>query len=154
MRAATVLLAVTALNASCSNGTSSRSSPSTTAAFEASTSSVATSTSTTTVVSSTTATSRLTTTSVASSPESYAAALYAAWTQGDRAAAARVAEPQAVTDLFSRQWLAGDGWSFAECSGAAGSVICTWRRPAGQQLLLRVQAAGRTVAVAEVRFQP
>lgn len=106
------------------------------------------------MVAPTTVTTRLTTTSVASSPESYAEALYSAWTRGDRAAAEKVAQPEAVTDLFARPWRPGDGWSFAECSGATGSMICTWRRPAGQQLLLRVQTGGRAVIVAEIRFQP
>jgi len=82
--------------------------------------------------------------------------LYAAWMRGDRAAADKVALTQAVTDLFARQWQTGDGWSFAECSGAAGSVICTWQRPSGQQLLFRIQnmAGGLPVTVSDVRFQP
>ena len=143
-----------ALLASCSNGGSSRSSPPATTTVDVSTTSSSSSTSTTVVVASTTVTTRPTATSVAASPESYAEALYAAWTTGDRAAAEKVAQPQAVTDLFARPWRATDGWSFAECSGAAGSVICTWRRPAGQQLLLRVQTGGRAVTVAEIRFQP
>jgi len=140
---------------SCSNGSGSRSAPPVTTTSETSTSSSPTSTSSTiTSVPPTTAPSRLTTTSVASSPESFAEALYAAWRRGDRAAAALVAEPQAVADLFSRRWLESDGWAFAECTGATGSIICAWRRPAGQQLLLRVQAAGRPPTVSEVRFQP
>jgi len=106
------------------------------------------------MVGSATVTTRLSTTSVPATPESYAEALYDAWTMGDRAAAGKVALPQAVTDLFSRPWQTTDGWSFAECSGAAGSIICTWRRPSGQQLLFRVQTGGRSVAVSEVRFQP
>ena len=92
----------------------------------------------------------------ASSPEGFAQALYAAWTRDDRAGAEKVAQPQAVADLFARRWQASDGWSFAECSGAAGSLICTWQRPSGQQLLLRVRnvTGGLPVTVSEVRFQP
>jgi len=110
---------------------------------------------TTTVASTTVAPSRPGTTSPASSPEGHAKALYEAWTRGDRAAASAVAQPQAVDELFARQWREGDGWAFAECSGAAGSVICTWRRPAGQ-LLFRVQSVtgGVPVSVSDVRFQP
>ncbi len=152
--AGTGLLALIALLASCSNGDSSRSSPPATTTVEVSTTSSSSSTSTTAVAASTTVTTRPTATSVAASPESYAEALYAAWTRGDRAAAEKVAQPQAVADLFARTWQAGDGWSFGECSGAAGSIICTWRRPSGQQLLFRVQTGGRAVAVSEVRFQP
>jgi len=92
-------------------------------------------------------------TSAPASAEAQAKALYAAWAAGHRAAAARVAEAEAVTALFARPWQASDGWTFAECSGAAGSLICAWRRPAGQMVLLRVQNATPAV-VAEVRFQP
>lgn len=108
----------------------------------------------TTLSSQTTVTTRPAATTVPATSESYAEALYVAWTKGDRAAAAKVAQPQAVTDLFARPWQAGEGWSFAECSGAAGSIICTWRRPSGQQVLFRVQTGGRSVTVSEVRFQP
>ncbi len=112
--------------------------------------------STTTVVTSTTAVPRPTTSALASSPEGHAQALYAAWTRGDVAAAGRVAQPEAVSALFARQWQASDGWTFGQCSGAAGSVICTWQRPAGEQLLVRVQSrtGGVPVTVSEVRFQP
>lgn len=98
---------------------------------------------------------RPTTTALASSPEGHAQTLYAAWTRGDRAAAAVVAQPQAVDALFARPWSGNDGWSFVECSGAAGSVICTWQGRTGQ-VLFRVQnvTGGVPVAVSDVRFQP
>ena len=110
---------------------------------------------TTTVASTTLAPSRPTTTSPADSPEGHAKSLYEAWTRGDRAAAATVAQPQAVDALFARQWRQGDGWAFAECTGAAGSVICRWQAPSGQ-LLFRVQSVtgGVPVSVSDVRFQP
>lgn len=114
------------------------------------------SSSSTTVAAATTTAPRATTTTAAPSPEAFAKALYEAWTKADRAAAAKVAEPAAVTAIFARTWQAADGWSFVDCTGAAGSVICTWQRPAGQQLLMRVQnsTGGGPVTVAEVRFQP
>ncbi len=109
--------------------------------------------STTTPAASTTTTARATTTAPApASPEASARALYAAWAASDRAAAAKVAQPAAVDVLFARRWQAADLWSFSECSGAAGSTICAWRRPSGEQLLIRVQ--NPTGGVAEVRFQP
>ena len=149
------VLAVIAVLGSCSdNPGTGRSSAAAPPTLEVSTSSSSTSFAVTTVVAPTTVTTRPTGTSVPATSESYAEALYAAWTKGDRAAAEKVAQPQAVTDLFARAWQANDGWSFAECSGAAGSIICTWRRPSGQQLLVRVQTGGRSVAVSEVRFQP
>jgi len=155
--AATSLVAMAAL-ASCSSGSGKHSSP--TSATIPTTSTVASSTSsssppTTRAASTTAATSRPTTTPPASSPEGYAKTLYEAWARGDRPAAERVAQPQAVADLFARPWQASDGWAFAECSGAAGSVICTWQRPAGQ-LLVRVRnlTGGLPVTVTDVRFQP
>ncbi len=155
--ATTGLVWLMAALASCSSPSRRDASPGTAVTVESTTtSSSPASTSTTVAASSTTVASRPTTTAAASSPEGYAQALYAAWTRGDRAAAERVAQPEAVSSLFARQWQAGDGWSFAECSGAAGSVICTWQRPSGQQLLFRVQnrTGGLPVTVSEVRFQP
>lgn len=110
----------------------------------------------TTVAPSTTVTARATTTTPAASPEAFAKTLYEAWKNGDRAAAAKVAQPAAVDTLFARPWRAADGWAFSECNGAAGSVICTWKQPGGQQLLMRVQnvTGGLPVTVLEVRFQP
>jgi len=157
-RAAAGLVAVLAVLSACSDDKSDRTAlPSpTTAEAGTSSSSSSSSSSTSIVASSTTAVARPTTTSAAASPEGHATSLYEAWTRGDQAEAARVAQPEAVTALFARRWQAGDGWSFSECSGAAGSVICTWRRPAGQQLLLRVrnQTGGLPVTVSEVRYQP
>ena len=149
-------MAAVALLSSCSTGTGKEASPTSETTLPATTSSSSSSTSTSLPAPTTTATSRPSTTSPASSPEGYAEALYAAWTRGDRTAAERVAQPEAVAALFARRWQASDGWSFAECSGAAGSIICTWRRPSGEQLLLRVQnrTGGLPVTVSDVRFQP
>lgn len=122
-----------------------------TAAVETTTGSSTTSSSTTTVPPASTVTSRPAPTAGVS-PESAAKSLFEAWTKGDRAAAASVAQPAAVTTLFARTWQAGEGWAFSECTGAAGSLICTWARPGGQQVLFRVQNA--PASVAEVRFQP
>jgi hypothetical protein len=135
----------------CSDGDDHRAAPAVTTAPGAASTSSTTSSSTTTAPPATTVTSRPATTA-AISPESAARSLYEAWTKADRAAAARVARPAAVTALFARTWQAGEGWAFSECTGAAGSTICTWARPNGEQLLFRVQNA--PVTVAEVRFQP
>ncbi len=150
------MIVLLAIVSSCSSSTTRRAAPGPTATVETSTTSSSSSSSTTSLPPSTTSPSPPTTTAPAATPESYAQALYTAWTRGDRAAAERVAEPEAVSALFSRQWQAGDGWSFAECTGAAGSIICTWERPAGQQLLMRVQnrTGGLPLTVSEVRFQP
>jgi hypothetical protein len=153
--AAAGLLALAALTA-CSDDSPDRAAPTTLATGPAPTTAPPSTSPSTTVPATTTSAPRATTTAVAASPEGRARALYAAWMAGDRAAAANAAQPAAVTALFARPWQAGDGWTFAECSGAAGSVICTWRRPAGQEVLFRVQNAtgGAPVTVAEVRFDP
>ena len=153
-RAVVVAVCAVALLSSCSNGSDDEASrPTVTTVVETTASS--TTTSSTTTVTSTTVVSRTTTTPAAASPEGTARTLFEAWTRDDRAAAQRVAQPEAVTALFARRWQAADSWSFSECSGAAGSLICTWRRPGGQQLLFRVQnVTGGAVTVAEIRFQP
>ncbi len=147
--------AVATLLTACSDSSPTRSAPPPPALQPETTPSTAPST--TTPAPSTTATSRLTTTAPApASPERSARTLFDAWAGADRAAAMKVAQPPAVDALFARTWQAADGWTFSECSGAAGSLICTWRRPAGQQLLMRVLNAtgGVPISVAEVRFQP
>jgi len=152
-----VLVAAVAVLAACSTDGPERASPSPTPTASLTTASTSTSSSsTTTVASATTVAQRLITTAQAASPEGFARTMYAAWMSGDRAAAGKVAQPQAVDALFALRWQADDGWSFAECSGAAGSVICTWQRPSGQQVLFRVQslAGGLPVTVSDVRFQP
>ena len=140
---------------SCSNDSDDETTRPTVTSLVETTSSSSTSSSTT-AVTSTTLPARPTTTPPAASPEGVARALFDAWTRDDRAAAQRVAQAGAVNTLFARRWQAADGWSFSECSGAAGSLICTWQRSAGEQLLFRVPnvTGGGAVTVAEVRFQP
>ena len=85
----------------------------------------------------------------------YIQATYDAWAAGDRAAAGRVAEPVAVATLFTRTWIAADGWVFLRCEGAAGSVFCVWQRP-GEQLLINARntAGGEPVNAVELRASP
>lgn len=149
------MVTAAALLASCSNGGDKRASAPPPTTVDTPTSSSSPSSSTSTVASTTTTivASRPTATSPALSPEGHAKALYEAWTKGDRAAAEKVAQPEAVAALFARVWQPGDGWAFVECGGAAGSTICTWQRTGGQ-LALRVQNATIGRAVAEVRFAP
>ena len=153
MTAVVGLVGAAALLASCSSGGDKRGSAPPPTTLELTTSSSSSSSSSTTVVPATTVTSRPTATRPALSPEASAKALYDAWTRGDRAAAETVAQPEAVTTLFTRRWQAADGWAFAECSGAAGATICTWQRTGGQ-LMFRVQNVTSGQAVAEGRFAP
>jgi len=89
----------------------------------------------------------------ASTPEEQAKAFYEAWSKGDRAKAAALGEPAAVAAIFARPWSAADGWSFSECSGAAGSEICTWQG-GSQELKLNVRgtSGGLSVTVVDARF--
>lgn len=59
-----------------------------------------------------------------------------AWSQSNPASAAKNATPPAVAQLFAQAW-APSTWTFAGCSGAAGSIYCTWNKSGGGQLVLR-----------------
>jgi len=153
---AVAVAAALAFLTGCSSGAGTSSgAPVATTAAPATEPTSSTSSTSTTEASSTTTAPRATTTVARLTPEASAKALFAAWTAGDRAAAAKVAQASAVDTLFARAWRAADGWAFSECSGAAGSTICTWKRTSGEQLLMRVQNAtgGGSVSVAEIRFQ-
>jgi len=57
--------------------------------------------------------------------------VFQAWSNNDQVAASHNATPQALSTLFGRPWNAADGWTFANCGGAAGHVYCTWNRAGG-----------------------
>lgn len=59
-------------------------------------------------------------------PAQPAGDLFNAWVANDHAAAAAVATPSAVTQMFSQTYSASTGWFFDVCDGAAGSTYCTW----------------------------
>jgi cytoskeletal protein RodZ len=116
------------------------------------TSTTAGSSTTTTAPASTTTTVRPTTTTMPTTAQGFAQALLAAWAAGDREAAAAVATPEAVTDTFA---LTYQPWTFAECSGAAGSTICRYTSPAGELLVqVRNLTGGLPMTVTGVRFTP
>jgi len=135
----------------CSGGSTKRSLPTvTTRPATTTTSSVPVSTSTTVAA---TTTSVTTPPISASTPEDQAKAFFEAWSKGDRAAAAALGEPAAVAAIFARPWSAGEGWSFSECSGAAGSEICRWQGSSQEvQFLVRGSTGGLPVTVVDVRF--
>ena len=63
-----------------------------------------------------------------------------------------MATPEAVTDTFA---LTYQPWTFAECSGAAGSTICRYTSPAGELLVqVRNLTGGLPMTVTGVRFTP
>ena len=106
-----------------------------------------------------------TTTTVAAAPtnpEEFAKALYADWQAADRTAAATVASPEAIDQLFRfayepLQTNAGptDPYTFEGCEGAAGSIICTWSGEDDAQIVMTVRntTGGLPVLVVEVQRQ-
>ena len=95
-------------------------------------------------------------------PEEFAKALYADWQAGDRTAAATVASPEALDQLFQfaykpLQTNAGptDPYSFQNCEGAAGSIICTWSGQDNAQIVMTVRntTGGLPVLVVNVTRQ-
>jgi peptidoglycan hydrolase-like protein with peptidoglycan-binding domain len=73
----------------------------------------------------------------ASGSHNAAQLVFQAWTESNRPFAAKNATPAAVAQLFAQSWTAST-WTFAGCSGAAGSVYCSWNKSGGGQLVLRV----------------
>ena len=73
---------------------------------------------------------------LATSGNNAAQLVFQAWSQNNQASAAKNATPQAVAQLFAQAW-SPNTWTFAGCSGAAGSVYCSWNRAGGGQLVLR-----------------
>jgi flagellar basal body-associated protein FliL len=95
-------------------------------------------------------------------PEGYAQALYAAWKAGDRSAAAQVASPEAVNQIFQFayepiQTNAGpqDPYQFRGCEGAAGSTFCTWAGQDTAQIVEQVRndTGGLPILVVGVQRQ-
>ena len=79
-------------------------------------------------------------------PAQPAGDLYNAWVANDHAAAAAVATPTAVTQMFSQPYAASAGWFFNRCDGAAGSTFCTWIDKIEGRLQLRITNANRKVS--------
>lgn len=107
-------------------------------------------------------TTTTTTTTAPTNPEQFAKALYADWQAGDRTAAATVASPEAVNQMFEfdyqpLQTNAGptDPYAFQNCEGAAGSIICTWRGQDDAQIVMTVRntTGGLPVLVVNVTRQ-
>ena len=88
-------------------------------------------------------------------PQSYAEYLFVAWENGDRTAAANVADPEAVTQIFAQPYSAASQWVFQMCDPAAGSLYCTWNGVNNAQLLMTVRTltGGLPVRVVQVQFQ-
>jgi hypothetical protein len=96
-------------------------------------------------------------------PEQYAQALYADWKAGNRTAAAEVASPEAVEQMFQFAYeplptgggSSVDPYEFSGCEGAAGSEICTYSGEDGAQIVMTVRntTGGLPVLVVQVQRQ-
>ena len=109
-----------------------------------------------------TTTGATTGTAAPTNPEEFAKALYADWQAADRSAAATVASPEAIDQLFRfayepLQTNAGptDPYTFQGCEGAAGSIICTWSGEDNAQIVMTVRntTGGLPVLVVQVQRQ-
>jgi hypothetical protein len=103
------------------------------------------------------ATSTPTTTApLPTTPDGFAQTLFTAWQTANRALAAQVASPPAVTQMFSQTYPAGptNPYTYQGCQGAAGSVVCTWQGN-GQVIVMTVRnlTGGLPIQVEAVQFQ-
>ena len=120
-----------------------------------------TSTTTTAAATTTTTTTPPSTTStlplppVTDDPQSYAQYLFVAWQNGNRTAAANVASPDAVNQIFAQPYQASSQWTFQTCDPAAGSLYCTWNGANNTKLLMTVRTltGGLPIQVVMVQFQ-
>jgi hypothetical protein len=117
----------------------------------------ATTTTTVPPTTSTTPTSTPTTTApLPTTPEGFAQTLFTAWQTGNRALAAQVAAPTAVTQMFTETYPVGptNPYTYQGCQGAAGSVVCTWQGN-GQVIVMTVRnlTGGLPIQVEAVQFQ-
>jgi hypothetical protein len=87
-------------------------------------------------------------------PQTYALYLFAAWQNGDRTAAAKVASADAVNQMFARAYPASGPYSFSNCGPAAGSLYCTWngQHGASLQMTVRTLTGGLPIQVEMVQF--
>jgi len=88
-------------------------------------------------------------------PQSYAEYLFVAWENANQTAAANVASPEAVGQIFAQPYSAASQWVFQMCDPAAGSLYCTWNGVNNAQLLMTVRTltGGLPVQVVMVQFQ-
>jgi len=95
-------------------------------------------------------------------PQSYAMYLYVAWVDNNRQAAATVASPDAVNQMFAEayqpvQTSSGpvNPWQFQTCDPAAGSVYCTWNGQNGTKIVMMVRnlTGGLPILVTQVQRQ-
>lgn len=104
--------------------------------------STSTTTSTTTAASSTPGTST-TTLPMPTDPEGFATTLFATWRVGNQLAAASVATPDGVAQMFSVPYPGnGSAYTFAGCKGADGNAECTFRGDGVPKIVMTVPIAG------------
>jgi hypothetical protein len=92
---------------------------------------------------------------VTEDPQSYAQYLFVTWQNGSKTAAANVASPDAVNQIFAQPYQASSQWTFQMCDPAAGSLYCTWTGTNNTTLLMTVRTltGGLPIQVVMVQFQ-
>jgi hypothetical protein len=135
-------------------------SASTTTSTNATSTTAGTTTTSTTSATTTTSTPAPPSTTVAlppitNSPQSYAEYLFAAWQNGNQAAAANVASPEAVSQMFAQPYPAKGPYTLSSCGPAAGSLYCTLNGQNGAtiQMTVRTLTGGLPIQVLEVQFK-
>jgi hypothetical protein len=82
--------------------------------------------------------------------------LYTAWQAGDQTAAAKVATPQAVTQIFAIKASEGTGLVFGGCTKVGANPLpkaCVFSRPGGELTVTVGRANGKRV-VTKVKLGP
>jgi hypothetical protein len=85
-----------------------------------------------------------------------AKAVFVAWQDGDRTAAAEYASAGAVDELFGVETSGAEGLEFGGCSATGDGPWpkeCVWSRPGGE-LTMTVQKGGDTPQVTKVTYGP
>jgi hypothetical protein len=133
MRAAGVVtvVAVLLLGACSSSSKPKPAPPTTTTAGPSTTTTTASPTTTSAPVSTTTAPVQ------SASSEAVARAFFAAWVAHNASALTALGQPAAVTKAKAAWSKTTTGFVFSNCSGAAGSLYCTWVRR-GESVVVRV----------------
>ncbi|MGH8928212.1 MAG: hypothetical protein ACRDWH_07660 [Acidimicrobiia bacterium] len=82
--------------------------------------------------SSTATTTTSTTSTEVLGSEEVARTFFAAWQAGERSIMESLANPAALAEADDLGDLAAEPWEPEPCEGAAGTLFCSWRSPAGR----------------------
>ncbi len=86
-----------------------------------------------------------------------AKALFTAWEDGDRSAAAEVASPAAVNEIFANEATEASGLQFGGCSATGDDPFpkeCVWSRPGGELTMTVEKDSDEDPMVTSVELGP